>query len=426
MSGGPSPKLPLGLPDEPLFVLDGRTVGFPEGLRTAEFTHTIHRFPGKFVPQVARELIALLGVRPGAGTICDPFCGSGTTLVEAAVMGLDGVGADFDPLGVLISRVKTTPLSPAELDSLGKYWSAPISGTRPPALAPKVRNLDHWFTEAAVAQLSEIKERALGLPDRLRDFALVVFSSIVRRVSNADDQTQKTYVSGTLPKTPPEPKDLFPALLSRAISGMAAYSQACAVRPRIVRADARESLGSDQVDGIATSPPYLDSIDYVYNQMLEYFWLHCELGLAGEAEIRALRSRPIGFSRGKVERLLEEIGAVSPGLAERLLPEVRAIERTSRKEAEHVAGYFRDYLEHLRVSRAAMRRGARYAMAVGESVVRGRRIPTPDLLAILFEDSGFGTVGRCSYQIKRHYMKFPRRSNSGTIKLDHILCFEAR
>lgn len=426
MSGGQSPELPLRLPDEPLFILDGRVVGFPEGLKTAEFTHTIHRFPGKFVPQVARELIRLLNLRPGAGTVCDPFCGSGTTLIEAAVTGQHGIGADFDPLGVLLSGVKTTPLSQAELATLRKYWRAPISGVPSPVHAPQVRNLDHWFTPIAIAQLSEIKARALDLPDRLRNFSLVVFSSIIRRVSNADDQTQKTYVSGTLPKIPPEPRDLFPVLLSRAISGMTAYSASCIVQPKIVRADARETLGSESVDGIATSPPYLDSIDYVYNQMLEYFWLHAELGLAGEAEIRALRSRPIGFSRGSIELLLEEIGAASPRLADRVLPEVRAIAQTSRKEAEHVAGYFRDYLKHLRVSRAALRPGARYAMAVGESVVRGRRIQTPELLSMLFEDSGFGTVGKCSYQIKRHYMKFPRRLNSGTIKLDHILCFEAR
>lgn len=426
MSGGQSPELPLELPDEPLFILDGRVVEFPEGLRTAEFTHTIHRFPGKFVPQVARELIRLLNLRPGDGTVCDPFCGSGTTLVEAAVMGLDGIGADFDPLGVLISRVKTTPLSQEELDTLQKYWSAPISGTGPPVHAPQIRNLDHWFTATAIGQLSEIKARALGLPERLRDFSLLVFSSIIRRVSKADDQTQKTYVSGTLPKRPPEPRELFPVVLSRAISGMAAYSTSCLVQPRIIRADARETLGSDPVDGIATSPPYLDSIDYVYNQMLEYYWLLGELGLGGEADIRALRSQPIGFSRGEVDRLIEEIGAASPRLADRLLPEIRAIEATSRKEAEHVAGYFRDYLEHLKVSRAAMRDGARYAMAVGESVVRGRRIRTPELLAILFEDSGFANVGRCAYEIKRHYMKFPRRTNSGTIKMDHILCFETR
>ena len=86
----PVPQLlPSEIVGEGIFVLDGRSVRFPEGLRTADLTHTIHRFPGKFVPQVARELIRLTGVRPGAGLVVDPFCGSGTTLVEAALVGID-------------------------------------------------------------------------------------------------------------------------------------------------------------------------------------------------------------------------------------------------------------------------------------------------------------------------------------------------
>jgi hypothetical protein len=190
-----------------------------------------------------------------------------------------------------------------------------------------------------------------------------------------------------------------------------------------MQADAREAIGRP-VHGIATSPPYLDSIDYVYNQMLEYFWLHEELGLADVSKIRALRSLPMGFSRGALGRILDEVGSVSPKLVDALSNDLAEIEQISRKEAEHVAGYFCDYARHLEAYRASMPVGARYAMAVGESVVRKRRIATPDLLVMLFETCGFRLVGRCAYEIRRHYMKFPRRSNSGTIKLDHILCFE--
>lgn len=418
-----SPQLPFDLADESLFVLDGRTIRFPEGLRTAEFTHTIHRFPGKFVPQVARELIRLTGIEPGSGRVCDPFCGSGTTLVEASVTGIDSVGADFDPLGALISRVKTTPLSPAEVEALNEHWRWAIPEEGSATLAPDVPNLGHWFSRRHVTQLSAIKERCLMLPDRLREFSLVVFSSIIRRVSNADDQTQKTYVSGTLAKSPPQPRELFPSMLSRAIAGMAQYSAACLAEPLVLRADARAPLGV-RLNGIATSPPYLDSIDYVYNQMLEYFWLHEELGLADASQIRALRSQPMGFSRGALSQLIDEVGAVSPKLVDALSGDLFEIERTSRKEAEHVAGYFRDYATHLDAYRRALSSGARYALAVGESVVRGQRIATPDLLIRLFESCGFRLVGRCAYEIRRHYMKFPRRSNSGTIKLDHILCFK--
>lgn len=420
------PELPLKNERvEPLFKLDGRTVSFPEGLQTAHLTHTLHRFPGKFVPQVARELIDLTGIGQNEGLIADPFCGSGTTLVEAATAGIASVGTDFDPLGALIARVKTTPLLPDELRELADYWRVSIPEDSSPAHAPQVNNLEHWFTSAAVGQLSFIKGHCAALPDRLRDFSLVVMSSVIRRVSNADDQTQKTYVSGTLPKVPPLPRDLFPLFLSRAIAGMRDFQRECQVVPLVVNGDARLTVGRARVDGIATSPPYLDSIDYVYNQMLEYFWLHDHLGMSGPDDIRALRSKPLGFARSSLDSIFEELSAHTPAMADLLKKDIDAIALISRKEAEHVAGYFRDFGKHLDVCRSALPSGGRYAMSVGESLVRGRQIATPDLLVHMFTSYGFDLVGRCSYDIKRHYMKFPRRSNSGKIKLDHILCFEA-
>jgi hypothetical protein len=418
-----SRQLPLDLESDSIFVLDGRTVRFPEGLRTTDFTHTIHRFPGKFVPQVARELIRLVEIETRTGILCDPFCGSGTTLVEAAVSGLPSVGVDFDPLGALIAKAKTVPLSISELEDLAAHWRWQIPEDGASAFVPNIANLSHWFNPNHVAQLSAIKARALELPDRLRDFSLVVFSSIIRRVSNADDQTQKTYVSGTLPKIPPEPRELFPPMLSRAIKGMTDYSAACLAAPQVKHADAREPI-ADPIAGVATSPPYLDSIDYVYNQMLEYFWLYPELGLADGSEIKALRAQPIGFSRGALSRILDQLSDTAGRIVDDLSSDLREIESVSRKEAEHVAGYFRDYATHLKAFRTSMQPGGRYVLAIGESVVRGRRIRTPDLLVTLFEACGFRLVGRCAYEIRRHYMKFPRRSNSGTIKLDHILCFE--
>jgi hypothetical protein len=62
--------------------------------------------------------------------------------------------------------------------------------------------------------------------------------------------------------------------------------------------DAR-SLLEVQFDDVLTSPPYIDSIDYVYNQMLEYFWLLPELGVNSYEEFRSLRKIAMGL--GPVE-----------------------------------------------------------------------------------------------------------------------------
>lgn len=408
---------------EQQFVLDGRCVEFPEGLRTADFTHTMHRFPGKFVPQVARELLMLVEADEQS-LIADPFCGSGTSLVEASLAGIPTVGVDFDPLAVLMSTAKTTALSGSQLSELRRYWAGTIKEADTSALLQVVPNLHHWFKPAIARQLAFIKEKALAIEDEAaRAFSLVVFSSIIRRVSNADDQTQKTYVSGTLKKTPPAPRELFPVFLERALKGMGDYAAYKRADVAVERADARTWRGSGPVDGIVTSPPYIDSIDYVYNQMLEYFWLYELIGLASVDEVRALRKKPVGFRRAEVDAGLERLAKKSPVAAELVEPFVEQIASVSTKEAENVIGYFEDYSKHLQAAKRSMRAGGIYALVVGESHIRGVTVPTPAILWALFESHGFENIGSCSYVIKRHYMKFPRRSNSRKINIDYVCCF---
>src|SRR6185369_6752514 len=71
--------------------------------------HSFHRYPAKFIPEIPRALIRVLP--PSAGSVVfDPFCGGGTTLLEAQAAGYSSVGVDLNPIGCLLSRVKTNPL----------------------------------------------------------------------------------------------------------------------------------------------------------------------------------------------------------------------------------------------------------------------------------------------------------------------------
>ena len=408
-----------------IFSLDGRVVEFPEGVKTDEYTHTLHRFPGKFIPQVVQEILALhsdLGRTPAL--VADPFCGSGTTLLECAVEGIPSVGIDFDPLSAFLSAVKTTPLGPTALERLRCHWRTERWKTGAASHLPAVANLDHWFTRQASNELGYLKSHALALDDPdLRSFSLAVFSSIIRRVSNADDQTQKTYVSHTLRKNPPSPCELFPVFMDRAIAGIQQYSRACVHPPTVARADARDWLPSNAISHIITSPPYIDSIDYVYNQMLEYFWMYEQVGLATIEEVKQLRKKPMGFSKVAVTDGFAKLRSLSADAAQLLDPYIKSIAEKSQTEAMNVIGYFLDFNHHLEASAAAVKGGTSYTLVIGDSFIRGVTVPTNLILRELFRRNGFHLEGTCSYVIKRHYMKFPRRSNSGKITKDHIIVF---
>ena len=102
--------------DLPELVLDsGRTV--PTWKNAASSAHPIHRMMarlGLFPPLLARYLI--LGYSRRGDTVLDPFCGKGTTLVEAMIEGRTAIGSDVAPDAVAVSRAKTAGISARALE----------------------------------------------------------------------------------------------------------------------------------------------------------------------------------------------------------------------------------------------------------------------------------------------------------------------
>src|ERR671930_1000447 len=82
--------------------------------QTSYLTHDYHRYPAKFIPQLAERLIRENS--KSGDLVCDPFMGSGTTLLEAILNSRRAYGSDINPLSVLISKAKTTPIEPIYLN----------------------------------------------------------------------------------------------------------------------------------------------------------------------------------------------------------------------------------------------------------------------------------------------------------------------
>jgi len=81
---------------------------------TKELTHCFHAYPAMMIPQIPRRLLQKYG--SSAKTLFDPYCGSGTSLVEANVKGINAIGTDLNPLARLIAKTKTTPIDIQTLD----------------------------------------------------------------------------------------------------------------------------------------------------------------------------------------------------------------------------------------------------------------------------------------------------------------------
>ena len=81
---------------------------------TKAYTHCFHTYPAMMIPQIARKLLKTYGVE--SGWLLDPYCGTGTSLVEASLFGTHSVGCDINPLVRLIATAKSTPICLSTLD----------------------------------------------------------------------------------------------------------------------------------------------------------------------------------------------------------------------------------------------------------------------------------------------------------------------
>ena len=140
----------------------------------------IHPYPARFVAELPRALLSVLPV-PAGSAVLDPFCGSGTTLVEAQRRGLPSVGIDINPIACLMTRVKTSALPP-DLDEVANATAVLAGAERNPPI-PEIPRIDHWFNADVQKALAALAGAITGAPAAHRDALRLALSSIIDRVS---------------------------------------------------------------------------------------------------------------------------------------------------------------------------------------------------------------------------------------------------
>jgi hypothetical protein len=108
------------------------------------YTHGLHSYPAKLFVNIPAFMISSEDLCPPRATILDPFCGSGTVLLEAIIAGKSCLGADSNPLARLITETKTTPIDPQRLRRAASSLAHRLP-KNPSAEPPNVLNLEYWF-----------------------------------------------------------------------------------------------------------------------------------------------------------------------------------------------------------------------------------------------------------------------------------------
>lgn len=200
-------------------------------------THWIYPYKGKFHPQMIRSLLNIIRAAPG-DTILDPFVGSGTTAIEAQLLGINCIAIDISPLCVLISRVKTESIE--VLDQILKHGNS---------IAPSTRNTlqSNGFAKTPLENIQNEKVKN--------------FYKMAEMIALSDESRRRKDFSKSY--------QLNIERMTKSIADFKAATERFGIhlgKVKVEQGDARAlSLPEESIDGIITSPPYSIALNYVSN-----------------------------------------------------------------------------------------------------------------------------------------------------------------
>lgn len=408
----------------------------PTRQATRYLVHGLHEYKGKFNPQMARALIN--SIDPNAEALMDPYCGSGTTLIEGMRLGLSTTGVDQNPLAAWISRVKVRALKLAGAENLVERFDTLaariIQGVQVAqecgrAITPSMVNEDdeaylrHWFPEPVLAALWAGIQVCRDSVDPVSDVAQLGISNIVRQVSwqlPEDLRVRRRPASWVSPVV----ADLLSDAFKKARIALAEVGNAPTLPPSSA---ASVHLGSsrdrDLVERawpegrrlVVTSPPYATALPYIDTDRLSIVLL----GLAPAKDIRRLEQELTGsreWRTSEARHWVEARMTNTARLPDAILAVLNHIELTNRASNAGfrrravpplLYRYFAHMGETLDALAKTMRPGEHVVMVVGSnrtgSAEQQIEIQTPELLGQLAATRGFEYTERIPLETWARY-----------------------
>lgn len=245
----------------------------PERVRT-KHVHRLHPYLGKYIPQLVEIFLRKFAPR----VVCDPFAGSGTTLVEAAALGIDSVGCDISAFNCLLAKVKTDVYDihklAAEIRDILYQTSLRITPSLFSELFEEETDSEYlksWFAPRALREL--LCFRSLIPNYEYQDVLKVILSRSARSARLT------THFNLDFPKKPQteayqcykhsricQPTEDALQFLNRyGLDTLRRIEEYSAIRKKaqvkIINGDSRVVI-FPKMDAVITSPPYVGLIDY--------------------------------------------------------------------------------------------------------------------------------------------------------------------
>jgi hypothetical protein len=390
--------------------------GFKDSAFGDNKSRPIHRwipwiagFSSEFVRDVFSQYLG--STVSAKATVLDPFCGVGTTLVEAQLNGYETVGFEINPYAALAARSKIEAMAvlPNQFENyIEKFEAFMRANVREQCLAtppPHFKTRIPFFGAKAERKILHAIRfiRAIRVP-AIADLFSLAFGSVMVSLSNYSYEpslSSRPAAGKALQEDAPVLETILTKLLAMKSDVLWCRSELekfDRVPTGRVVADtfmnAAEYLQPNSIDLVVTSPPYLNNYHYIRNTRPQLFWLgfvrkpkelkRLEIENFGKywQTVRDRKPLSLNFKHAELQRIVDLLRSIN-------------VERGmygGRGWANYAVSYFNDTDQFCKILSLVMKPGAHAVIVVGNSILQGVEIPIDNILSDLAARHGFNTA----------------------------------
>lgn len=411
-------------------------------------THLIHPYPAKLLMHIPHFFLANNVFSKPGDVVLDPFCGSGTVLLEAILLGRNAIGCDCNPLACKIAEAKTKTIDINSFFVTPKMLKDKLKCKNSTKVDfPDVVNINYWFLPHIIDELTRILclIEDIGNPDE-KLFYQICFSNCVRKVSLTDPYIMvpvhlnpNKYPEGHKRRQKCEKKlaklqtiDVVEEFFCVVEQNRKRYSTlrqqvAFEVASQAICCDARKlkqqsvgendaiSIPSDSIDLVITSPPYGGAQKYVRSASLNLGWLK----LCSVKGLKKIEDITLGREHYLKERYCN---CVQTGIkdADALL---EIIFQTNPLRSYIVGNYLLEMRLALEEIVRVLKPGGYFILVTANNKVCGYDFPTHDFLKTFVKEMGLSLVLELIDHIASRGLMTKRNATASVITREWVYVF---
>lgn len=406
-------------------------------------THFIHSYPAKLLQQIPYFFLNNTIFSQENDIVVDPFCGTGTVLLEASIANRNAIGIDVNPLATLISKTKTTKVNiqnlQAELKKIKEEFKLHQRSKKKYSI-PNISNIEDWYSPENIRKLSKIKYIVSAINDQdIREFFQVVFSICCKKFSYADPRISVP-VKINIDKFPEghslreaavknlkfiNKNKVFEFFIEQAeknINRLMNYQNTTMLNSNQVKVFNRNIttlehtlIEDDSIQLILTSPPYVSAQKYIRASSLSLQWLELN-----ESTIAELNKQSVGredFPKTEYENFhttgFENIDAILKKIFD--INKLRAY-ITYRYLIEMNTAFQKFY--------NLLKNDGYFIMVIGNNTIAGYEFLTYKYLVDIAKKIGFHTELILIDDIKSRGLMTKRNKTASVISREYIVIFK--